>query len=484
MARRPTRPWTQPGSAARSAVLASALACAAVVCLRAAGPARSDSPSFPDIVEHFKYGSIGAEENSGLPYWIWRVLPEVCEEHLPRRPGTGYERLGFITEGRPHGRPIGTSFRPGGGDRVGLNCATCHVGTLRETAAAPRQVIVGMPANQMDLQGYANFLTACARGPAFDTGAMIDAIGRVNPDFGVFSRLIYRLFVVGAARDGILGRARDNAWFADRPPFGPGRVDTFNPYKVLLHLPVDATVGTVDLPSIWNQRPRRGMWLHWDGNNDLVEERNKSAAIGAGATPKTLDLPSMQRIENWTLDLPAPAFPVARIDTARAAQGAKVYAIACASCHATDGAKVGQVTPVEDVGTDRNRLDSFTPELAAGMNTIGEGRPWRFSHFRKTQGYANAPLDGLWVRAPYLHNGSVPDLRSLLFAEERPATFYRAYDVYDWDRVGFVSRGADAAREGVAFDTSLRGNGNGGHLYGTDLPERDKLALLEFLKTL
>ena len=66
------------------------------------------------------------------------------------------------------------------------------------------------------------------------------------------------------------------------------------------------------------------------------------------------------------------------------------------------------------------------------MNTIGEGKPWRFSHFRKTNGYANMPLDGLWLRAPYLHNGSVPTLRALLFPEERPAVFYRGYDVYDW----------------------------------------------------
>ena len=43
------------------------------------------------------------------------------------------------------------------------------------------------------------------------------------------------------------------------------------------------------------------------------------------------------------------------------------------------------------------------------MNKIGEGHPWKFSHFRKTEGYANMPLDGLWLRAPYLHNGSVPD---------------------------------------------------------------------------
>ena len=483
----PARPLVPTGRArtvGSTIVLALVVVCSAVVCLRAATPARADGPAFPDVVEHFKYGSIGAEENSGLPYWIWRVLPEVCEQHLPKRPGVGYERLGFISEGAAHGRPIGTSFRPGNGDRVGLNCATCHVGTLRESPDARRQVIAGMPANQMDLQGYANFLTACAKSPAFDTGAMIAAIRKVNPEFGVFSRLAYRLFIVRAARDGILARARDNAWFADRPAFGPGRVDTFNPYKVLLRLPIDKTVGTVDLPSLWNQRPRRGLWLHWDGNNDVVEERNKSAAIGAGATPKSLDLPSMARVEQWILDLPAPRYPAARIDKARAAEGAAVFATACAACHAFDGAKVGTVTAVEEVGTDRERLDSFTAPLASGMNTIGRGRPWAFSHFRKTNGYANMPLDGLWLRAPYLHNGSVPDLRALLFPAERPATFYRAYDVYDWDRVGFVSLGADAEREGVRYDTTLRGNANVGHLYGTDLPEATKLALLEYLKTL
>ena len=94
------------------------------------------------------------------------------------------------------------------------------------------------------------------------------------------------------------------------------------------------------------------------------------------------------------------------------------------------------------------------------------------------------PLDGVWLRAPYLHNGSVPTLRALLFPEERPAVFYRAYDVYDWVRVGFVADGADAERDGVKFDTTLRGNGNSGHLYGRELTTADREDLLEYLKTL
>ena len=29
------------------------------------------------IEEQFKYGSIGAEDQEGIPYWIWQVLPRL-----------------------------------------------------------------------------------------------------------------------------------------------------------------------------------------------------------------------------------------------------------------------------------------------------------------------------------------------------------------------------------------------------------------------
>jgi mono/diheme cytochrome c family protein len=465
----------------------AAIVLVATIALRISGSAQapSDGLSFPNIDDHFKYGSIGTEGRVGVPYWVWRVLPIMFADKLPNRPGAGWERLGFMYDGAPHGRPIGTTFQPGRVPLVGLNCATCHTGSYRRSAGEPRQVVMGMPANQFDLQGYARFLTACANDPRFNASAILEAISKENPDFGFFDRFIYRFFVVPRTRDGILERAKENAWFDVRPPQGPGRVDTFNPYKVLLKLGIenDRTVGTVDLPSLWNQRMRRDMWLHWDGNNNSVEERNKSAAIGAGATPDSLDLPSMARIEEWILDLKPPTYPRDRIDAALAEKGAPIYQRDCASCHEVGGARVGQVTPISELGTDRERLDSFTGELAKYMNTIGAGKPWKFSHFRKTDGYANMPLDGLWLRAPYLHNGSVPTLRALLYPEERPAEFYRAYDVYDWVNLGFTSSGPEAERVGVKYSTKERGNSNAGHLYGASLDAASKAALLEYLKT-
>jgi hypothetical protein len=248
----------------------------------------------------------------------------------------------------------------------------------------------------------------------------------------------------------------------------------------------DHTVGATDLPSIWNQRPRIGMQLHWDGNNDLLAERDKSAALGAGVTPVTIDLKSVQRIEDWLLDgLQAPKYPYT-IDENLAAQGAAIYMTHCASCHDFGSAYIGKVTPIGEIGTDRGRLDSYTYEFASNMNLLYAGYPWRFTHFRKTDGYANMPLDGVWLRAPYLHNGSVPTLRDLLEAPAaRPRTFYRGYDVYDRGKAGFVSDvPQENGRKYFLYDTALPGNGNGGHLYGTQLSPGEKDALVEYMKKL
>jgi mono/diheme cytochrome c family protein len=462
---------------------AATTALAVVVCVWAVTSARAAT----DIQTEFKYGTIGTEGTVGVPYWLWIVLPEVFADKLPNRPGSAYARLGFTYETPASDLPIGTTKSADWIPRVGLNCATCHSGTYRDAPGAPPRIVLGMPAHQMDLQGYARFLSAVAKDPRFTADTLVAAMKK-HAGFGFTDGLVYKFFVISRVKDAILERDPRLAWFDKRPPQGPGRVDTFNPYKAMFpketHFDTDDTVGTADLPSLWNQRMREGLWLHWDGNNNSLEERNKSAAIGAGATPDSLDLAALDRVANWILDLKPPAFPPERIDAARAAAGRPIYQQNCASCHDIGQPRVGQVTDIADVGTDPERVRSFTPELVAQMNTIGTGKPWRFSHFRKTNGYAGMPLDGLWLRAPYLHNGSVPTLRALLWLDERPARFYRAYNVYDWRAMGFVSSGPEAEKEGVAFDTSQRGNGNGGHTYGRDLSIQDREALIEYLKTL
>ena len=115
-----------------------------------------------------------------------------------------------------------------------------------------------------------------------------------------------------------------------------------------------------------------------------------------------------------------------------------IYKEYCAACHGASGRDFSR--RVRRQG-DADRGDRHRPPPArllhattsrSTKSTLYAGYDWRFSHFRKTFGYANMPLDGLWLRAPYLHNGSVPTLRDLLEpAATRPTVFYRGYDVYD-----------------------------------------------------
>jgi hypothetical protein len=465
----------------------------------------TDRPvAYESIEDHFKYGSIGSEPGGSLlspiggslpPYWVFRSLPSVCSEKLPQ----GYSTFGLISE-EGHDLPIGVSRRRRLGiDQVGLNCAACHTGTVRETPNAPPQIVLGMPANRLDLQGFIEFVLECSLDQRVNASAITGRLPeeggpslfeRALLNFGFIERLKITTLNLRNRIAPVLG--------TNVPRWGRGRVDTFNPYKSiqfnwdLSKVPPGELIGASDYPSIWNQKPREGMHLHWDGDNDSVDERNLSAALGAGVTPVTVDHDNLKRVRDWIWTLPAPKYPYP-IDQALAARGAPLYQQQCANCHGdhrfrdgvVSGSRVGQVETIGTIGTDPYRLNSYTLAFASNQYALYPDSPYRFTHFRKTNGYANHPLDGIWLRAPYLHNGSVPTMRDLLEPPaSRPAAFYRGYDVYDQAKLGFVSDVPEADDQLFSrYDTSVPGNSNAGHVYGTTLPDEDKRAIVEYLKT-
>jgi RoxA-like, cytochrome c-like len=486
-------------------LIVAAVVLVAIVAVWALVSVRIDRPQTYDAIEeHFKYGSIGAEPGVSLltpvggilpPYWVFTALPSICSDKLPR----GYATFGFVVE-PGHDLPIGVSRRRRIGlDHVGLNCAACHTGTVRDAPGAQPRIVLGMPAQQLDLESFVEFVLDCT----LDNRLTADAIrGRLPKQGGpsLFERLLLRTGLIDRLKLQTLAlrNRMAPALSPTLPRWGRGRVDTFNPYKAiqfnfdLAKLPVSELTSASDFPSLWNQKPREGMHLHWDGNNDSVDERNLSAALGAGVTPVTVDHAAIKRVRDWIWTLPPPKYPYP-VDEALASRGAVVYQQNCTACHGdhrfrdgvVSGAHVGQVEPIDRIGTDAHRLDSYTFAFATNQYALYPASPYRFTHFRKTNGYANHPLDGIWLRGPYLHNGSVPTLRDLLEDPGlRPKSFYRGYDVFDLVKVGFISN--VPAADGVMFtryDTTLPGNGNGGHIYGTKLSEADKRAIVEYMKT-
>jgi len=452
--------------------------------------------TYADIEDHFKYGSIGSDIENGLPLEVMKILPRMFPQYLPPGSEHDWAALGFHRE-PGHEMPVGFSKRRRFIELTGLNCAACHAGVARQSADADPKLYLGMPAVTVDLQGFFFFLFACAADPRFTTD---DILAEIEKDHSVFfvDRLIYRR-AIPLMKDGLLVK-RDQLTrllTPDHPPFGPGRVDTFNPYKVNQFveyypegIPQDEQFGTVDFPSVWNQRPRQSMHLHWDGDNTSVFERNISAALGAGATRERVDLPKIERLRQWMYDLQPPKFPFGRNSDAETIQrGEALYLRYCFRCHDFSGAEVGQVMPLQDIGTDPGRWKSYTSKVVKIQHEYGRGLDWSWTHFSKTDGYANQPIDGIWARAPYLHNGSVPTLWDLLLPQEkRPKKFFVGHGIYDAKNVGVQ---ADVERVGSRasfhFDTTLQGNSNAGHSgteFGTELPDKSKWDLIEYLKTL
>lgn len=462
---------------------------------------------YTDSVAHFKYGSIGSEipPSGGMPYWIWRALPRLFAAELG---GKGWAKLGFLyDDDRPEAErdlPIGVSKRRYQGiDLVWLNCAACHTGSYREAPDADRVIVPAMPSNNLDFHGFVEFIFTAAADERFSADRIMAEIDALGADLDWVERLMYRFVVIPETRDGLLlRRHRFGPVLARQPPWGPGRVDTFNPYKAIIfnydmaRLPARELLGVSDFPAVFLQGPREGMRLHWDGNNPSLQERNLSAAIGAGVNPTTVDHDAIERVALWLKTLESPPHPErGGIDQEMAAWGQEIYMRDCAACHGHmsdsgyrfEGERLGKVEPIANVGTDPKRLDSYTKELMTSQYTLFAADPkYHFQHFRKTDGYANAPLDGLWLRGPYLHNGSVPSLWALLEPpHRRPRTFTRDSDVVDLANGGFVYESCDPARHrnGFCFDTSLPGNANTGHVYGTQLNWEEKRAVLEYLKT-
>lgn len=99
--------------------------------------------------------------------------------------------------------------------------------------------------------------------------------------------------------------------------------------------------------------------------------------------------------------------------------------------------------------------------------------------------YRARPLNGIAFTAPYGHNGAWPSLYDVLQPPaKRPKKFVVRPRSFDAEKVGIDTSPAKAGEKLFEIDTSTKANSKEGHVWGTDLSEADKAALLEYLKSL
>ena len=143
---------------------------------------------------------------------------------------------------------------------------------------------------------------------------------------------------------------------------------------------------------------------------------------------------------------------------------------------------------LEEVGTDPKLAQSYIDDPGF-FNWLQDSwfaqEPYP-ALFVAEEGYIAPPLDGIWVTAPYLHNGSVPTLYALLDSTKRPTFWRRDFDssAYDYDSVGWPYEETDGPFDKQTYNTTRSGYSNAGHKYGDVFSNGERTALIEYLKTL
>ena len=180
---------------------------------------------------------------------------------------------------------------------------------------------------------------------------------------------------------------------------------------------------------------------------------------------------------------------------ALAARWKRIFETPCSACHARRACSTYPETavPIEVVGTDRVRYDAIARE-----ERVKFADSW-FTDYQPSkarvdlEGYVAPPLDGIWASAPYFHNGSVPTLDGVLHPDARPKAWrVKSATGYDACRVGLDVEERDAPPPGLTdpwerrswFDTTRPGKSGAGHRFPLEVPEAERPALLEYLKTL
>lgn len=140
---------------------------------------------------------------------------------------------------------------------------------------------------------------------------------------------------------------------------------------------------------------------------------------------------------------------------------------------------------------DNEKLPSpvslLQPSVRGNVRTHIESR---LANMFKVPGEPNAyesrVLHGIWATAPYLHNGSVPNLYELLLSpDKRSPSFMVGSRKYDPEKVGYVTTESPYKDGTLVVGAGAQpGNSNAGHDYSGDLNDDQRKALLEYLKQL
>jgi hypothetical protein len=459
----------------------------------------------------FKDTALG---NLGVPMVMLRLFPVLFPQYWGT-PSMNFAPVGFAQD--PYelrALPLGLGYTPSptavptplgnvNVNVVTLTCMGCHGGRVQGPDGVVHTV-PGAPNTQFD--GFRTMVYATVNDPgytaaAFRTALAAQPLGWVyeDPTMLVQESLERAIFMAPGGAEAMLAQLQQGSDFGAQRfgatlgtytygmtpnapnPAGPtpGYLDAIG---AGISIVVDPTQFTstqlrsilppapamIDIMSVWNQKARPA--AQWDGSIPNHLHRNLAAEFGVIGSPTNLNMQNADVTTTFTDALPSPPYPY-DVEDGEAAAGTVLFGKYCATCHYDGNATI---FPTSEVGTDPNRANIWSPYTVGALRTVLRaactdpvtcnpgGAPLPDAQIvNPTGGYMALPLNGIWARAPYLHNGSVPTIAALL-TNKRPTTFYRGNITLDPVNLGFVSNAAVTPFAAI-FDTTKSGNSNAGH---------------------
>lgn len=482
---------------------------------------------------------VGANGGGQVPYIFFRLFAELFPE-IWGGDVEPYDRIGLGTNSfsSDPNLPLGIASGPveenlnAWGDqyrkinKVTFSCVACHSGEVI-TNSGSRLKIIGAPSTRINNLWFAFARTAQL--PAFDASTIRNAILSKPqgwfyqaPGMEKVEERELKLLLMPKVIEELVGKSKKMAVLQlgafqlfskfnysrnqnaqDPKETRRGSLDGLIPSFLaflrenllrpdLVAKAFPNEIAEVDSSSLWLQK-RKG-YKHWDGTQGVDLHRNVGAARANLNDPVNIE--NVAKITKFINELPSDPYPF-DVNMAMAKRGQLHFTNHCVGCHSTQN----QIYSLEKTGTDSNRIRHF-PEIMANFQGVilksmcndpklcskPDGTPYKTHELsRLADGYVAGSLEGIWARAPYLHNGSVPTLRALL-TKDRPNQFYRGNLNYDQKNVGFSWNYPSPTA--IIYDTTRSGNSNSGHdsieFLGKDWNQnpQDLEDLLEYLKTL
>ena len=415
----------------------------------------------------YKYMVKGNAFSTGIPMEVYKFLYKIKDSKLAKLAGYSKFSLNdFVVFKNDKGRLTAT---PG--------CLHCHAQQFNNS------YVVGLGNSYSNFQSnpatYLKLLKAAIKGfygkksdewktaeRAFDAMEMLK--GRIRTEMQGPTPAQKIAEVMASHRDPVTLKFRADTEYFSVPPI----------------------VIPEDPPALWISKKRKVFTVNAMRQGNFLKHITTSSILTLKDTFEAREIYNhVKDVWAYIKTIQPPKYPLP-INQSLANKGKQIFAQTCSQCHGSydkDGNYPNVVIPGYIIGTDSLMWKYFIkyPEYAEWYNKSWFATSDAHSSTKPQPGYVPPPLDGVWITAPYLHNGSVPTIENVLNSKTRPKYWKRNFNKqeYDYEKLGWRYKTLAKPGNKKTYNTDIPGYGNYGHTFGDHLTEAERKAVIEYLKT-